>query len=207
MARVTITQWVHKQLLLAAEHWDCCVDATAGKGNDTLFLCKNSKPIGKIFAFDIQPQAIEATEELLKKHDIVVKNDTKVEQSSQNEKDAEQQVKAHLILDGHENMDQYIEAETVDVIMFNLGYLPGGDHAVATKSKTTISAIQKGLFLLKSGGIMSICIYSGGDSGFEERDSVLDFLKTLDDKLYTVIVSGFYNKPNNPPIPVLIMKR
>ena len=53
---------------------------------------------------------------------------------------------------------------------------------------------------------MSLCIYSGQDSGFEERDALLNYLKTLDSKKYLVILSCYYNRPNHPPIPVLIRK-
>ena len=53
---------------------------------------------------------------------------------------------------------------------------------------------------------MSLCIYSGGDSGFEERDAILEELKTLDGKKYLVIKSEYYNRPNNPPMPVMIIK-
>ena len=53
---------------------------------------------------------------------------------------------------------------------------------------------------------MSLCIYSGGDSGFEERDAILSFLKCLDTKYYLVILSSYYNRPNHPPIPVMILK-
>ena len=51
-----------------------------------------------------------------------------------------------------------------------------------------------------------VCIYSGGDSGFEERDAVLAYLKELDPRKYLVIVSEYYNRPKNPPIPVLVVK-
>ena len=54
---------------------------------------------------------------------------------------------------------------------------------------------------------MSLCIYSGGDSGFTERDALLAYLKTLDSKRYLVILSSYYNRPNNPPIPVMIVKK
>ena len=53
---------------------------------------------------------------------------------------------------------------------------------------------------------MSLCIYSGGDSGFEEKDGILQYLRTLDSKKYLVIVSEYYNRPNNPPIPAMIIK-
>ena len=53
---------------------------------------------------------------------------------------------------------------------------------------------------------MTLCIYSGGESGFAERDALLSYLKTLDVKKYLVILSCYYNRPNHPPIPVLIKK-
>ena len=53
---------------------------------------------------------------------------------------------------------------------------------------------------------MSLCIYSGGDSGYEERDALLEYIKTLDHKRYIVITHEFFNRPNDPPLPVLIKK-
>lgn len=208
--RMTITDWVHRQLQEYVQNAECCVDATAGKGKDTLFLCENMPRQGKVIAFDIQKEALDQAEELLQKNSYPVRT-YHIEDGGQDWKarlilEDTQDWKARLILDGHEHMEHYILPESVDVMMFNLGYLPGGDHALATQSATTIAAIEQGLSLLKCGGIMSICIYSGGDSGFTERDEVLVYLKMLDARQYTVIVSNFYNKPNNPPIPVLIRR-
>ena len=207
--RLTITGWVHQQLENYVNRAECCVDATAGKGNDTLFLCRNMKPGGKVFAFDIQKTALDAAGELLCRNGFVP-DDCAVNAFARNAcpiKDfLSDYGKVRLIMDGHEHMDRYLMPESVDVMMFNLGYLPGGDHKLSTRAETTIIAIQKGLTLLKAGGVMSVCIYSGGDSGFAERDAVLPYLEGLDAKKYTVIVSRFSNKPNHPPIPVLIRK-
>lgn len=208
--RMTITDWVHRQLQEYVQNAEYCVDATAGKGKDTLFLCENMPRQGKVIAFDIQKEALNQAEELLQKNSYPVRT-YHTEDGGQDWKtrlmlEDAQDWKARLILDGHEHMEHYILPESVDVMMFNLGYLPGGDHALATRSETTIAAIGQGLSLLKCGGIMSICIYSGGDSGFAECDAVLDYLKMLDARQYTVIVSNFYNKPNDPPIPVLIRR-
>ena len=134
---------------------------------------------------DIQPQALEAAAALVHKQGL-------------------QQVE--FVLDGHEHMAQYAEAGTVDCIVFNLGYLPGGDHAIATKADTTIAALEQGLELLKPLGIISLAIYHGGDTGFAERDAVLQWLKQLDHKQYTVLVTDFYNRPNYPPLAVQIIK-
>ena len=111
-----------------------------------------------------------------------------------------------LLLESHENMDVYAGAETVSCITFNLGYLPGGDHSVATRADSSVSAVESGLKLLKKGGLMTLCIYSGGDTGYQERDEMLAFIRQLDPHKYLVILSEYANRPNDPPIPVLIIK-
>lgn len=182
--RITITEWVHDVLKGHIKEGDCCIDATMGKGNDTLFLCRMAGKNGRVAAFDIQQTALDLTREKLEMNGC----------------------RAELFLKSHELMEEDFDLETVQCIMFNLGYLPGGDHTLATKPEGTIAAVKAGLRLLKQGGIMSICIYSGGDSGFEERDKVLGFLRELDDRKYFVAAQEFLNKRNYPPMPVFIVK-
>ena len=104
-------------------------------------------------------------------------------------------------------MDKYFDPQMVDAICFNFGYLPGGDHTIATKAETSVIAIQKGLAILKSGGMMSLCVYSGGDTGFEEKNTILSYIKELPSKEYTVIVNEYYNRKNCPPLPIFIFKK
>ncbi|MDD6796141.1 MAG: class I SAM-dependent methyltransferase [Clostridiaceae bacterium] len=184
--RYTIVDYTHDFLKARLNSGCRCIDATAGKGNDTKFLCEIAGDEGKVIAFDIQDEAINITNELLEKNGLASIG--------------------KAIKDSHENMDKYVEEGSLDAIVFNLGYLPGGDHSIATRAESTIKAIEKGFKLLKVGGMMSICIYSGGDSGFDEKDAVLRYLQGIDNKKYTVIKNQFYNKPNNPPIPVFIIK-
>jgi len=113
--------------------------------------------------------------------------------------------RAELIQDGHQNMDKYVNSE-VKVVMFNLGYLPKGDHNIGTRWETTIEAIKKSMNLLKVNGIISIVVYYGGDSGFEEKEHVLEYIKTIDNKKYTVMMTEFVNQINCPPILILIEK-
>ena len=75
-----------------------------------------------------------------------------------------------------------------------------------TRPNSTIQAVRVGLELLKPGGIISVCVYSGGDTGFAEKEEVLQYLRQLDDRRYIVIKQDFYNKQNHPPLPVLILK-
>ena len=95
---------------------------------------------------------------------------------------------------------------SISAITFNFGWLPGGDHNVFTKPETSIQAIEAGLSLLKDGGIMTLILYYGRETGFAERDALLDYLPTLDSDLYTVIEMPFVNRPNCPPIPIVILK-
>ena len=157
-----------------------------GNGNDTVLLSRLVGEAGRVVAFDIQQMALDNTSEKLKKEGCPENYE--------------------LVLDSHEVMGEYAKENTVSCITFNLGYLPGGDHAKATKGESSIRAIETGLGLLKKKGLMTVCIYSGGDSGFEEKDAVLAYLKNLDAKKYLVIISEYVNRPNNPPIPVLIVK-
>ena len=165
---------------------DIIVDATAGNGLDTLFLCHLVGETGRVFAFDIQPQAIEATKQRLEEVGMADR--------------------ATLILDSHANIDAYVPRGEISAVVFNFGYLPGGDHSIGTRAESSIMAIEKSLSSLKSHGIVSLCIYYGGDSGFEEKDALLNYLKTVDHKTYTVLLQEFFNRPNCPPIVVNIQK-
>lgn len=186
MKRYQITEWCHHFIRQQVQAGDVCIDATAGNGKDTKLLCELVGENGKVFAFDIQSQAIASTKKYLEEHHL--------------------EERAEVILDSHISMGKYVEEGSVSCIVFNFGYLPGGDHSLSTKKETSIQAIREGLRLLKKGGMMSLCIYSGGDSGFEEKDAILAELKTLDQKKYLVILSQYYNRENHPPIPAFVIK-
>ena len=186
MKNYQITQWCANFIRQQVQEGDFCIDATMGNGNDTLLLTQLCGETGTVLGFDIQEQALETTRKRLL------------------DKQAPKNYK--LLLESHANMAQYAKPDSVSCIVFNFGYLPGGDHSLATRGETSVCALTQALTLLKKGGMISLCIYSGGDSGFEERDQILAWLKKLDSRKYLVIKSDYYNRPNNPPIPVLIIK-
>lgn len=165
---------------------DICIDATAGRGNDTLHLCRLVGESGQVTAFDIQQEAVDSTNALLTETGVFNRG--------------------KAVLDSHSNMDKYFKENTIAFITFNFGWLPSGDHSINTRKETSIEAIKKGLKLLKKGGIMSLIIYYGKETGFEERDALLNFLPTLDSRKFTVIEMPFVNRQNCPPIPIIIIK-
>lgn len=186
MKNYQVTEWCAHFIREQVREGDLCIDATMGNGSDTLLLSRLCGPKGRVLAFDIQEQALEHTKKRLQSADAPC-NYT-------------------LILDSHSNLRQYAEPETVSCIVFNFGYLPGGDHRKATRKETSIAALEQSLTLLKKGGLLSLCIYSGGDSGYEERDALLSWLRNLSPREYLVIRSDYFNRPNHPPIPVMVIR-
>ena len=165
---------------------DLCIDATAGRGNDTAMLCELVGENGKVIAFDIQEDAVESTKELLAKKGL--------------------SERAQVHLQSHSEMRKYAEKGTVSCITFNFGWLPKGDHNTFTKKETSIPAIEAGLELLKDDGIMTLILYYGRETGFEEKDALLEYLPTIDSAKYTVVEMPFVNRSNCPPIPIVIFK-
>lgn len=175
----------HDIIRKAVKPGDTVIDATAGNGGDTLFLAELVGSEGKVYSFDIQQEALERTFQKLKAAGL--------------------EERAMLINDGHEHMKEHVHGE-MSAIMFNLGYLPKGDHRIGTKGDSTIAAVESALDLIKRNGIITIVIYYGGDSGFEEKEQVLEYIKSIDCRRFTVSATDFVNQINCPPILVCIEK-
>ncbi|MCQ2602947.1 MAG: class I SAM-dependent methyltransferase [Clostridia bacterium] len=62
---MTALDLVHETITKYVKDGDTCIDATAGRGYDTAFLCDLVGKDGKVIAFDIQESAIESTQKLL----------------------------------------------------------------------------------------------------------------------------------------------
>lgn len=171
---------------------DTCIDATCGRGGDTVFLCRAVGAAGRVAAFDIQQEALDATRQRLCRAGL--------------------EDRVCLIRRGHEHMQEAMAevmpgaAGHVAAAMFNFGYLPGGDHAVHTEPATSLEAVKQCRELLRPGGVMSLCIYSGGDSGYAEREALLAALKVMDPARWLVIRADYYNRGSDPPLPVFIVR-
>lgn len=127
------------------------VDATCGNGHDTLLLARLVGTSGHVWGFDIQRQAVAETGRKLAA--------------------AELSNRVTLLQLGHENLAGHITAP-LQVVLFNLGYLPGGDRAVITRPETTASALEQSLQLLAPGGIVLVTVYPGHSGGTDEQATV-----------------------------------
>lgn len=159
---------------------DSVIDATMGNGNDTLFLASLN---ANVVAFDIQEKAIENTQKRLD----------------------EANLSAKLILDGHQNINQYVTT-SIKAAIFNLGYLPNADKSIITTAKTTLCAIEQCAELLEKNGRIAIMIYYGHEGGNLEKKAILDFVANLPQENYQVYQYCALNQKNKPPFLVMIEK-
>lgn len=174
-----VLDFVRERIKEKIKKTDICLDATCGRGNDTLFLAKLSK---KVYAFDVQKEAIDYSKNLLKEYDNI-----------------------EFINDTHENILDYIN-ENINIAMFNLGYLPKGDKTITTKCSSTIASVSKVIRKLEVNGIITIVCYPGHPEGFIESKELIEYLKNINQKEYDIVRYDFINQINNPPFAIIIEK-
>ncbi|XP_075505601.1 tRNA (mnm(5)s(2)U34)-methyltransferase, chloroplastic [Primulina tabacum] len=172
---------------------DVVVDATCGNGFDTLALLKligDRTHRGRVYAMDLQKNALENTSSLL---------DQSV---SPDERDL---VELYALC--HTKMEEIVpQGVSVRLVAFNLGYLPGGDKRIKTQSETTLLALEAAEKILAPGGLISLVIYVGHSGGREELDAVQSFASRLPANNWTCCNLQMLNRPSAPVL-VLLSKR
>ncbi|MBQ2271112.1 MAG: class I SAM-dependent methyltransferase [Firmicutes bacterium] len=170
---------------------DTVIDGTMGNGHDTLALAKLVGPEGTVIAFDIQPMALENTKALLEAEGM------------------KEHPGIRLILDSNANVKNYVEPGEAGIaaILFNLGYLPGGDKTVTTTKEETLRAVSDAVELVKPGGLVAAVLYSGHEQGAEEKQALLDWAKELPAKAFHVAYISMWNQKKCPPEILLITRK
>ncbi len=184
-----LMQGVKFSHLLFEEHIETgarVIDATAGNGYDTIFLAELVGERGQVLSFDIQHEAIMRTEKRL------------------TERGLGKRVK--LIQQGHEEIGKYLDSN-IDGILFNLGYLPGGNREITTRAETTLRAVKTGQRYLKPGGLIVLVIYTEQPGGEGEKEALLKHAEGLNCQEYNVLHYHFLNQSKNPPQVLAIKKR
>lgn len=141
---------------------DWVVDATAGNGHDSLFLAKQIGESGRLWSVDIQQQALQSTKLRLQQAGVVCDYQP--------------------VLGSHAKLAELLPAEAkgkIRAVVFNLGYLPGGDQQITTQPDSTITALQQVFDLLLPQGMLAVTLYSGHPGGAEEAAAVDNWVAKL----------------------------
>ncbi len=184
------TEMAHRLVGGALAEGGIAVDATAGNGHDTLFLAHRVGSAGRVYAFDVQDTALRETGRRLSWAGVAER--------------------VRLVAAGHEVMGEQIAAGDrgrVGAVMFNLGYLPGGDKTRTTEAATTLTALGAALGLLAPGGVATVVCYPGHPAGGVEAEAVVDFCRGLDQGEFRVARYGFENLVSAPPFLLAVEKR
>lgn len=176
----------HQLLKHIISRGNTVVDCTAGNGNDTLLLANLVGKTGSVYGFDIQQTAINHTHDRLKANGLNEEN-------------------IHLFTASHSQLDHFLPKKSlISAAIFNLGYLPGGDKSIITHPESTIEAIKGCLNHLKQNGLVVIVIYYGHPGGQTEKNAILDFGKSLDQKKFAALTYQFINQKHEPPFVLVI---
>ena len=170
----------------AVREGDTVVDATMGNGHDTEMLARLVGEKGHVYAFDIQHQAVENTRARLTEQGLIGR--------------------VTLIEDSHANLARYV-TESPQVIMFNLGWLPGGDKQVTTLLSSTLTAVQTALSLLPVNGVLCMCVYPGHDEGMRELKALTQYFTELDPRQFNCLLQTFLNAGDGAPRCFIIQKQ
>lgn len=186
---VSLTKLAHSIVRRAICSGDLVVDATAGNGHDTVFLAACTGPSGRVLAIDIQREAIQSTRSRLESEFIT-----------------------HVTLheEDHSKALRSLQAssEVVGAIMFNLGYLPGGNKQRTTSGGTTIAAIAAGVSLLKPSGVMTVIAYRGHSGGQEEARAVEEWSQLHQAPSFTKeVIPGSADNDESPVLYVFRKKQ
>lgn len=186
-----VITWGHELLAEVIPAGGRAVDLTAGRGQDTLALWRMVGESGQVTAFDIQPVALEATQRRLLAAGAVVRLHPEGNVFLPGESGVD------LVRVCHSRLDTIVGGDVAGVIA-NLGYLPGGDQSVVTRTGSTLAALQQALEQLVVGGRLAVVVYPGHPGGTEEAVAVDAFFSGLSKESFDVLHLHLSNRAKAP---------
>lgn len=183
---IRLTERAHEICGRVLSPGDVAIDATVGNGHDTLFLAKAVGSDGRVYGFDIQDSAIDLTSERL--------GDSL-------------RPRVKLFRESHAEIEAFIDDEDrgrIQVVMFNLGYLPGGEKEITTRTESTLKGIRVACRCLHPEGLISIIAYPGHETGREETAAVVSCLTDLANNGWTFeMIEAVQNNETAPRLLIL----
>lgn len=168
-----VTETAADLLRATLSEGDVAVDGTAGRGRDTLLLADLVGSGGRVHAFDVQAEAIDSTRALLARAGLLGR--------------------CALHHRCHAEMTAAVPAfdhGRVGAAIFNLGYLPGGDQSVRTRTDTTLKALGAALEMLRPGGRLICVCYTGHTGGEEEAEAAHAWMTAMAKEGLELTVEG-----------------
>ena len=176
----------------SAAHNEYALDGTAGNGHDTLFLAKLTGAGGRVFGYDVQEKALEATRAALSREGL--------------------EGRVTLFAHGHEHiaadLAAFFRAESprpmLRAAMFNFGFLPGSDKTCVTQPHTSLAALEGLMPWMHPGAGVSLHLYAGHAGGEREVQTLVAWASRLPWDRCRVMRHEFLNKEKNREILLLI---
>lgn len=184
---------------LAHSYWqalvkkgDTVIDATCGNGHDTLILANLAldENGGAIHAFDIQSKALETTK-------------AKIDSTLPNE--IARKVAYHKNCHSELSKATLGKKNEAKLVVYNLGYLPGGDKGKTTLLATTLKSVQEAQEIIVPGGAISITCYPGHDEGKVEEEALAQLIAKLSPYTWSCCHHKWINRSKAPSL-ILIQK-
>ena len=130
---------------------DLVIDATAGNGHDSLVLAGLG---ATLYVMDIQEKALQSTQEKLNNYPDV-----------------------QYFLQSHATFPPLPKPPAL--IIYNLGYLPGGDKNITTRTSSTLQSLEAATKILAPSGLITLMCYSGHPEGAKEEEALISFCHSL----------------------------
>lgn len=184
-------------LKIAHELWakhlqpgNCAVDATCGNGHDLIYLAeltisaepaKIPNPLPKLFAYDVQSTALLRA------------------QSRARRALTESQFERVCWLERcHSQIGEAEKTAPLALVVYNLGYLPGGNKELVSRAETTVASLQLAMQKLTCRGAISITCYPRHVQGHREWLAVRSWAGALNPKDWNICQYSWLNRPLSP---------
>lgn len=189
--RIRPTELAHQIVAASLVAGDLALDATAGNGADTEWLARCVGPTGGVLAIDPQQVALDRTAERL----------------GAARASGAAMANVELVCGSHALLQRLCPewSGRVGAVMFNLGYLPGGDPAITTLAASTCEALSSAIAMLRPGGVVTVLAYPGHPAGARELLALEAFFKSSALKKYQI--DRHDPTPGRTPGPVLFVLR